>query len=226
MPVYLDRLARFVSDIRLEHLESSTVDAAKLVVLDTIGAMLAGSRLPENKKLARLVVKIGGQGSATLLGHTDSATAVFATLSNATAGVALEMDEGNRLGGGHAAIHVIPAALAVAEERGSSGVWKGLLYVTYIRADLGFRVLWLPISYFVDSLILRMDHQISITSCWVNPLTQKQWFIIWVHRGIIGYSRTILSSMPAAFITTRYWTVSSRCWVRRVSFPTTSIQLE
>ena len=121
MPVYLDRLARFVSDIRLEHLESSTVDAAKLVVLDTIGAMLAGSRLPENKKLARLVVKIGGQGSATLLGHTDSATAVFATLSNATAGVALEMDEGNRLGGGHAAIHVIPAALAVAEERGSSG---------------------------------------------------------------------------------------------------------
>ena len=121
MPVYLDRLARFVSGIRLEHLESSTVDAAKLVVLDTIGAMLAGSRLPENKKLARLVVKIGGQGSATLLGHTDSATAVFATLSNATAGVALEMDEGNRLGGGHAAIHVIPSALAVAEERGSSG---------------------------------------------------------------------------------------------------------
>ena len=121
MPAYLDRLARFVSDIRLEHLESSTVDAAKLVVLDTIGAMLAGSRLPENKKLARLVVKIGGQGSATLLGHTDLATAVFATLSNATAGVALEMDEGNRLGGGHAAIHVIPSALAVAEERGSSG---------------------------------------------------------------------------------------------------------
>ena len=31
------------------------------------------------------------------------------------------MDEGNRLGGGHAAIHVLPAALAVAEERGSSG---------------------------------------------------------------------------------------------------------
>ena len=80
MPVYLDRLARFVNEIRLEHLESSTVNAAKLVVLDTIGAMLAGSRLPENKKLAQAVVKIGGQGSATLLGHNDSATAVFATM--------------------------------------------------------------------------------------------------------------------------------------------------
>ena len=31
------------------------------------------------------------------------------------------MDEGNRLGGGHAAIHVIPPALAVAEEVGASG---------------------------------------------------------------------------------------------------------
>ena len=90
-------------------------------MLDTIGAILAGSRLPENTKLAQLVAKTGGQGSATMLGQTGSAPAVFAALSNATAGVALEMDEGNRQGGGHAAIHVIPAALAVAEEKGSSG---------------------------------------------------------------------------------------------------------
>ena len=121
MPAYLDRLARFVCDTRLEHLEPSTVNAAKSVVLDTIGAMLAGSQLPENTKLAQLAAKTGGQGPATLLGQNGSAPAVFAALSNATAGVALEMDEGNRHGGGHAAIHVIPAALAVAEERGSSG---------------------------------------------------------------------------------------------------------
>ena len=121
MPAYLDRLSRFVCDTRLEDLEPSTVTAAKTVVLDTLGAMLAGSRLPENEKLAQLAAKTGGQGPATLLGQPGSATAVFAALSNATAGVALEMDEGNRLGGGHAAIHVLPAALAVAEERGASG---------------------------------------------------------------------------------------------------------
>ncbi len=121
MPAYLDRLSRFVCKTNLEGLEPATVTAAKSVVLDTIGAMLAGSRLPENEKLAQLAAKNGGQGPSILLGHTGSATAVFAALSNATAGVALEMDEGNRLGGGHAAIHVIPAALAVAEERGSSG---------------------------------------------------------------------------------------------------------
>src|SRR5207244_2514362 len=34
---------------------------------------------------------------------------------------ALEVDEGDRLGGGHPAIHVVPGALAVAEERGLDG---------------------------------------------------------------------------------------------------------
>ncbi len=121
MPEYLDRLSGFVCGTLLEDLDPSTVTAAKTVVLDTIGAMLAGSRLPENEKLAQLAAKTGGQGPATLLGQPGSAPAVFAALSNATAGVALEMDEGSRLGGGHAAIHVLPAALAVAEEMGASG---------------------------------------------------------------------------------------------------------
>jgi 2-methylcitrate dehydratase PrpD len=35
--------------------------------------------------------------------------------------VALEVDEGSRLGGGHPAIHVVPAALAVAEDTGADG---------------------------------------------------------------------------------------------------------
>ena len=40
---------------------------------------------------------------------------------NATAGVALEMDEGNRLGGGHPSIHVTPGAIAVGEDLGRTG---------------------------------------------------------------------------------------------------------
>ena len=40
---------------------------------------------------------------------------------NGTAGVALEMDEGNRQGGGHASIHVMPSALAMAEAQGLGG---------------------------------------------------------------------------------------------------------
>ena len=60
---YLDRLAAFVVDTRLEDLLESTVTAAKNVVLDTIGAMLAGSRLQENANLARMVSEMAGRSS-------------------------------------------------------------------------------------------------------------------------------------------------------------------
>ena len=118
---YLDRLAEFAAGIRLEDLDRSTVDAAKNVVLDTIGAMLAGSRLEENANLARLVAEMGDGKGSSLIGHSGSAPPMMAALSNATAGVSLEMDEGTRLGGGHPSIHVTPAAIAVGEERSSTG---------------------------------------------------------------------------------------------------------
>jgi 2-methylcitrate dehydratase PrpD len=135
---YLDQLAEFVVNTRLENLEESTVTAAKMVVLDTIGAVLAGSRQPENAGLAQLARKLSGPGRATLLGHPGRVQPVFATLVNATAGVALEMDEGNRLGGGHPAIHVIPAAIAVGEEQGSAG--KAVLESIIVAYEVTSRI--------------------------------------------------------------------------------------
>ena len=118
---YLDRLAEFVADTRFEDLPPDTVAAAKDVVLDTIGAITAGSRLPENANFARLAAEMSGPGRASIIGHPQRVQPVWATFVNATAGVALEMDEGNRVGGGHPSIHVTPGALAVGEDLGSSG---------------------------------------------------------------------------------------------------------
>ena len=135
---YLDQLAQFVTDTCLEDLEESTVAAAKTVVLDTIGAVLAGSRLPENSNFARLAQEMSSAGPATLFGHPGKVQPAFAALVNATSGVALEMDEGNRLGGGHASIHVTPGAIAVAEEQGSSG--KTLLESIIVGYEVTSRI--------------------------------------------------------------------------------------
>lgn len=118
---YLDRLSRFVRDTTYASLPAPVIAAARLVLLDTLGAMLAGSRLPENARLAQLVAERSGPRTATLIGHAERAEPMLAALSNATAGVALEVDEGNRWGGGHPAIHVLPGLLAVAEEVGIDG---------------------------------------------------------------------------------------------------------
>ena len=169
---YLDKLAEFVTNTRLEDLADSTVAAAKDVVLDTIGAILAGSRLPENANFARLAQTLSGPGQATLFGHSlgqspgqsarlpaagDSAQPhpppaggepvtppplkvqpVFAALVNATAGVALELDEGSRLGGGHPSIHVTPGAIAVAEELDASG--KAALEAVIVGYEVTSRI--------------------------------------------------------------------------------------
>ncbi|HEY7651298.1 MAG TPA: MmgE/PrpD family protein [Methylomirabilota bacterium] len=123
MADYLDRLAGFVEATDTKRLPDGAVRAARLVLLDTLGAMVAGSALPENRRLAASMRERGSRPAATLIGHAGKVDPLLATFVNATAGVALEVDEGSRLGGGHPAIHVVPAALAVAEDRGVDG-WR------------------------------------------------------------------------------------------------------
>jgi 2-methylcitrate dehydratase PrpD len=118
---YLDRLSRFVEETSVERLPEGALPAARLVLLDTLGAMVAGSALPENRRLADALCERRSRPAATLLGHGGRVDPLLATFANATAGVALEVDEGSRLGGGHPAIHVMPAALAVAEDCGADG---------------------------------------------------------------------------------------------------------
>jgi len=118
---YLDRLAAFVEAVSLDRLADDAIAAARLVLLDTLGAMVAGSVEPENRRLAAAMHERRSREGATLVGHGGRVDPLLATFANATAGVALEVDEGSRLGGGHPAIHVIPAALAVAEDTGADG---------------------------------------------------------------------------------------------------------
>ncbi len=138
MADYLDRLSGFVQLTRFDTLPPTAVAAARHVLLDTLGAIVAGSALPENTRLAEFAATRSPQGAATLLGHGTRADAFWAALTNATAGVALEVDEGNRLGGGHPAIHVIPGALAVAEERALDG--RRLLESLVVGYELGSRL--------------------------------------------------------------------------------------
>jgi 2-methylcitrate dehydratase PrpD len=118
---YLTRLAGLAAGTRYDGLAAGTVAAARAVTLDTLGAILAGSRLAENARLADLAADRSGSRTATLVGHGRKAEPMLAALANGTAGVSLEMDEGNRWGGGHPAIHVLPATLAVAEELAVDG---------------------------------------------------------------------------------------------------------
>lgn len=98
-----------------------------LVFADTVGVMSAGARCAEVVRLIRdPVLGLADEPtralSARALGpavrYGDPATVAWL---NGTSGTFLELDEGYRPTG-HPAIHVIPAALAVAESVGASGL--------------------------------------------------------------------------------------------------------
>jgi 2-methylcitrate dehydratase PrpD len=118
---YLDVLSELVAKTSYEDFSEEAVTAVKDVTLDTIGAMIAGNRLAENLEFAKLASERSYPKTATMFGLDLKAEPMMANLVNATSGVALEMDEGNRFGGGHPGIHVLPGAIAVAEEMGASG---------------------------------------------------------------------------------------------------------
>ncbi len=112
---YLDIFSRFAADLEYDTLTPEIKDQVGWILADTLAAIVAGSAEPE---LRALVARQPEGNSASLIGLGLTATADVAALINGTAGTFLEMDEGNRFSRGHPAIHVIPAALALCEERG------------------------------------------------------------------------------------------------------------
>lgn len=97
---------------------AATVDR---VVLDTVAVTVAGARTPEHAALldARSV-PADGRAATVLADEPRWAPPPIAAFLNGTAVVAHELDE-LLVDGGHPAAHVVPAALAAAQEHGADG---------------------------------------------------------------------------------------------------------
>jgi 2-methylcitrate dehydratase PrpD len=118
---YLDAIARFAAETRYEDIPAEALDAARWIVLDTVGGMLASSTLDETRRFAELAAGRPGAPVSTLVGFDERADPLFAAMLNSTSACSYETDEGNRFGGGHPAIHVVPPALAEAEAQHAGG---------------------------------------------------------------------------------------------------------
>jgi 2-methylcitrate dehydratase PrpD len=117
----IERLAQFVAQTQWEDVPHAVQRHAKLVMLDTLGVILAGSERPEARQLRERLAGTAGTG-ATVFGRgwptQDPRTAA---LLNGIAGRSIELCEGLRFVSGQAAMQVLPGVLAVGEHAGSSG---------------------------------------------------------------------------------------------------------
>ncbi|WBU53919.1 MmgE/PrpD family protein [Paracoccus sp. SCSIO 75233] len=106
-----------ISDISQDMLERT-----KLHILDQIGAQVSCRNMPTVKLAYDYARKYAREGKAHLVGTADRYDAEFAGFANGTAGSAFEIDDyGGNGAYSHPGCTVVPAAIALAEERGYTG---------------------------------------------------------------------------------------------------------
>jgi 2-methylcitrate dehydratase PrpD len=119
-------------------LPADVVARTKLHVLDTLAAMVSGSRLKAGDLAARYVDSLGGKPQAMVIGTGILTSAVNAALANAMAAHADETDDTNPIGPVHLGCGAVPAALATAELAGRTG--QDLLRAVTLAYDIGARM--------------------------------------------------------------------------------------
>lgn len=116
-----DRLAAFIFDTRYEKLPEDIIYQAKRCILDFMGVALAGSRVGLAPLITKTICEMGGVEEATIIGDGRKIPFSNAALINGVRGHSLDMDDGHRYAGGHPAVAILPAALALAERENVSG---------------------------------------------------------------------------------------------------------
>ena len=112
-------LGAWASGVRWADVEAPVRERLTLVLLDSLGVTLVGSRLPE--QMALVEAWRPGAGPAPLVGCGRTTTVEAAAWLNATAMVRLELDEGNKFAAGHPAAHGLWAVLSLAADLDSTG---------------------------------------------------------------------------------------------------------
>jgi len=113
-----DELAAYAAALRLADAPEEARRQAKLCIVDTIGCVVAGSRVDDWKPLMTVEAAQHDRPQATVIGTGKRIATDAAARVNAYMGDIFEL---NDLIGGHASIGNVTALLALAESIGASG---------------------------------------------------------------------------------------------------------
>jgi 2-methylcitrate dehydratase PrpD len=131
-------LSDYVANTLDRDLPPDVVAKTKLHTLDTIAAMMSGSRLKAGEMAARYVDSLGGNPQATVVGTSILTSTVNAALANGMAAHSDETDDSHLRGRFHPGCGIVPAALATAELADRSG--NDVLRAVALGYDIGARL--------------------------------------------------------------------------------------
>ena len=114
-------LAERACAVAYDALPAEVRELARQCVLDYIGVGLAGAGDELVRILLEDAVEAGGKEQASVIGHKARLPVMAAALVNGAIAHSLDYDDVNLAMPGHPSVAILPALLALAEERKASG---------------------------------------------------------------------------------------------------------
>ena len=134
----IERLAQFVAETRWEDIPAAVQQHARLVLLDTLGVILAGAEQPEVCQLRERLLATTGTGATVLAHGWPTSDPRTAALLNGIAGRSIELCEGHRYVSCQGAVQIVPGVLAVGEWAQCSG--REMLTALILGYDVAVRL--------------------------------------------------------------------------------------
>lgn len=131
------KLTEFVASLQWGELAESTRSAAKLCLLDTLGATVAGTTVSAAEIGARFAESVFPRGGATVISTGRRLSPAGAAFANGAAANGTDIDDCGIYTWGHPGAQVFVAALALAEDLRLSG--QAMLEAMVIGYELAFR---------------------------------------------------------------------------------------
>lgn len=133
-----EALSAYIAGAAGRELSADVARKTSFHVLDTLAAILSGSRLHAGLLAAKYVAELDGAGPATVIGTALRVPPDQAALANGMAGHGDETDDSHLEGRFHPGCGIVPAALAVAERVNASGA--EFLRAVALGYDVGARL--------------------------------------------------------------------------------------
>ena len=134
----MQEFSAYIAGSLKKPLPEAVTEKTKHHLLDTIAAMVSGSRLLPGKKAIAYVKTLGGAPEACVIGARFTTTAQHAALVNGMLGHADETDDSHAPSLCHPGCAIVPAALAMAEREGRNGA--AFLRAVAMGYDVGTRL--------------------------------------------------------------------------------------
>jgi len=134
----MQQLSVYIASALRKPLPAAVAEITRHHVLDTLAAMVSGSRLLPGRTAISYVKTLGGAKEACVIGARCVTTAINAALANGMLAHADETDDSHAPSLCHPGCAIVPAALAMAEREQLNGA--ALLRAVALGYDVGCRV--------------------------------------------------------------------------------------